>query len=87
MTEKKVYFNEPQRLTQLIGANTTVIVAERRTGKTASAKTTPASNLPIAKKTCSNPAPTAPTLSILYTSEQRDSHITIPSPLSMLGVL
>ena len=32
--EKKVYFNNPQRLTQLIGANTTVIVAGRRTGKT-----------------------------------------------------
>lgn len=32
--EKKVYFNPPQRLTQLIGANTTVIVAGRRTGKT-----------------------------------------------------
>lgn len=31
---KKVYFNRPQRLTQLIGANTTVIVAGRRTGKT-----------------------------------------------------
>ena len=31
---KKVYFNNPQRLTQLIGANTTVIVAGRRTGKT-----------------------------------------------------
>ena len=31
---KKIYFNEPQRLTQLIGANTTVIVAGRRTGKT-----------------------------------------------------
>ena len=32
--KKKVYFNKPQRLTQLIGANTTVIVAGRRTGKT-----------------------------------------------------
>lgn len=32
MAEKKVYFNKPQRLTQLIGANTTVIVAGRRTG-------------------------------------------------------
>ena len=31
---KQVYFNDPQRLTQLIGANTTVIVAGRRTGKT-----------------------------------------------------
>ena len=31
---KRVYFNTPQRLTQLIGANTTVIVAGRRTGKT-----------------------------------------------------
>lgn len=29
-----VYFNNPQRRTQLIGANTTVIVAGRRTGKT-----------------------------------------------------
>ena len=34
MSEKKMYFNKPQRLTQLIGANTTVIVAGRRTGKT-----------------------------------------------------
>lgn len=34
MEKKKVYFNDPQRLTQLIGANTTVIVAGRRTGKT-----------------------------------------------------
>lgn len=34
MAEKKVYFNKPQRLTQLIGANTSVIVAGRRTGKT-----------------------------------------------------
>ena len=32
--KKKIYFNTPQRLTQLIGANTTVIVAGRRTGKT-----------------------------------------------------
>ena len=32
--DKQIYFNEPQRLTQLIGANTTVIVAGRRTGKT-----------------------------------------------------
>ena len=31
---KQIYFNRPQRLTQLIGANTTVIVAGRRTGKT-----------------------------------------------------
>lgn len=31
---QKVYFNEPQLLTQLIAANTTVIVAGRRTGKT-----------------------------------------------------
>lgn len=30
----EVYFNEPQLLTQLIAANTTVIVAGRRTGKT-----------------------------------------------------
>ena len=34
MAQKKVYFNKPQRLTQLIGANTTVVVAGRRTGKT-----------------------------------------------------
>ena len=32
--KKPIYFNKPQRLTQLIGANTTVIVAGRRTGKT-----------------------------------------------------
>lgn len=32
--EKRVYFNRPQRLTQLIAANTSVIVAGRRTGKT-----------------------------------------------------
>ena len=32
--KKQIYFNTPQRLTQLIGANTTVIVAGRRTGKT-----------------------------------------------------
>ncbi|MCR5850400.1 MAG: hypothetical protein K6G92_06780 [Bacteroidaceae bacterium] len=31
---KSVYFNNPQRLTQLIGANISVIVAGRRTGKT-----------------------------------------------------
>lgn len=31
---KEVYFNKPQRLTQLIGANISVIVAGRRTGKT-----------------------------------------------------
>lgn len=31
---KRIYFNEPQRLTQLVGANTSVIVAGRRTGKT-----------------------------------------------------
>lgn len=31
---RQVYFNKPQRLTQLIGANTSVIVAGRRTGKT-----------------------------------------------------
>lgn len=30
----KVYFNRPQHLAQLVGANTTVIVAGRRTGKT-----------------------------------------------------
>ena len=34
MAEKKVYFNKLQRLTQLIGANTSVIVAGRRTCKT-----------------------------------------------------
>ncbi len=34
MSEKKVYFNKPQRLTQLIDANSTAIVAGRRTGKT-----------------------------------------------------
>lgn len=34
MTEKKIYFNNPQLLTLLIGANTSVIVAGRRTGKT-----------------------------------------------------
>lgn len=32
--KKRIYFNDPQRTTQLIGANTTVIVAGRRTGKT-----------------------------------------------------
>ena len=32
--KKQIYFNAPQRLTQLIGAHTTVIVAGRRTGKT-----------------------------------------------------
>ena len=32
--KKNIYFNNPQRRTQLIGANTTVIVAGRRTGKT-----------------------------------------------------
>ncbi|MBP5687796.1 MAG: hypothetical protein J6X22_04040 [Muribaculaceae bacterium] len=31
---KEIYFNKPQRLTQLISAKTTVIVAGRRTGKT-----------------------------------------------------
>lgn len=31
---KEIYFNRPQRLTQLIAANTSVIVAGRRTGKT-----------------------------------------------------
>ena len=34
MISNKVYFNKPQRLTQLIGANISVIVAGRRTGKT-----------------------------------------------------
>lgn len=34
MAEKKVYFNKPQLLAQWIDANTTVIVAGRRTGKT-----------------------------------------------------
>ena len=33
-SQRKVYFNRPQQLTQLIGANTTVIVTGRRTGKT-----------------------------------------------------
>ena len=33
-TTKKMYFNTPQRLAQLVGAHTTVIVAGRRTGKT-----------------------------------------------------
>ena len=31
---KRIYFNNPQRRTQLIAANTTVIIAGRRTGKT-----------------------------------------------------
>ena len=31
---RKVYFNDPQRLTQLIGAKVTVVIAGRRTGKT-----------------------------------------------------
>lgn len=31
---KRIYFNEPQRRTQLIAANTSVIIAGRRTGKT-----------------------------------------------------
>lgn len=34
MPEKKVYFNKPQRLTQFVGANTTVIVSEQHIGKT-----------------------------------------------------
>ncbi len=34
MEQKLVYFNDPQRLTQLIGARTSVVVAGRRTGKT-----------------------------------------------------
>ena len=34
MNSNRVYFNKPQRLTQLIGANISVIVAGRRTGKT-----------------------------------------------------
>jgi hypothetical protein len=34
MDNPHIYFNQPQMLTQLIGANTTVIVAGRRTGKT-----------------------------------------------------
>lgn len=129
MSEKKVYFNKPQRLTQLIGANTTVIVARRRTGKTDSiaapfvlrnmqrmpgstdgivvptfenlqllgenVKTNPArienrriplkltpheANLPSPRKICSNTAPTAPMLSILYTSVAKNSRPTIPSP-------
>ena len=32
--QKEIYFNQPQLRTQLIGANTSVIVAGRRTGKT-----------------------------------------------------
>lgn len=32
--KKQIYFNEPQLVTQLIAANTSVIVAGRRTGKT-----------------------------------------------------
>ncbi len=32
--KKEIYFNKPQRLTQLISANISVIVAGRRTGKT-----------------------------------------------------
>ena len=32
--KKEIYFNKPQRLTQLISANITVIVAGRRTGNT-----------------------------------------------------
>lgn len=31
---KEIYFNKPQRIAQLVGAKTTVIVAGRRTGKT-----------------------------------------------------
>ncbi len=31
---KQIYFNKPQRIAQLVGAKTTVIVAGRRTGKT-----------------------------------------------------
>lgn len=34
MAQKLVYFNDPQRLVQLIGARKTVVVAGRRTGKT-----------------------------------------------------
>ena len=34
MEQNRIYFNTPQRLTQLIAANTSVIVAGRRTGKT-----------------------------------------------------
>ena len=34
MDTKPIYFNTPQRLTQLIAANISVIVAGRRTGKT-----------------------------------------------------
>lgn len=34
MEPKQIYFNKPQLLTQFIGANTTVIVGGRRTGKT-----------------------------------------------------
>lgn len=33
-SRKSIYFNNPQQLKQLIGANISVIVAGRRTGKT-----------------------------------------------------
>lgn len=46
---------------------------------TASAKTSPARNLRSPKKTCLNTAPTAPTLSIHYTSAARNSRSTILS--------
>jgi hypothetical protein len=34
MSDKRIYFNKPQQLTLLIGADTTVIVADCRIGKT-----------------------------------------------------
>lgn len=47
---------------------------------TASTRTKPARNLPRRKKTCSNTAPTAPTLLIPSTSAAKNSHITTLSP-------
>ena len=47
---------------------------------TASARISRAKSSPRAKKTCSNTAQTAPTLSIPYTSERRSSPSTTPSP-------
>jgi len=49
-------------------------------GATASAKINPAKSSPKVRKTCSNTAPTAPTLSIPSTSAARSSHTTIASP-------
>ena len=44
------------------------------------ARISPAKNSPSRKKTCSNTAPTAPTLSIPYTYVARNSRSTILSP-------